>query len=80
MGGGGGAGVPGFNVKSSIFDFHMGMSMKDMMGGGGASSGSGFSMSGSNASDFTSTGGLHTPGSEGRGAGAGPKLSLGLRF
>jgi hypothetical protein len=83
---GGGAGGPGLNVKSSIFDFHMGMSMKDMMGGsfaqngGGSSAGSGFSMSGSNAGDVTGTGGLHTPGSEGRGAGAGPKLSLGLRF
>jgi hypothetical protein len=64
-GGGGGAGGPGLNVKSSVFDVHVGMSMKDMMGGGGASTG---------------TGGLRTPGSEGRGAGAGPKLSLGLRF
>jgi len=85
--GGGGAGDPGLSVKNSIFDFHVGMSMKDMMGGsfaqsggGGASAGSGFSMSGSNAGDFNSTGGLRTPGSEGRGAGAGPKLSLGLRF
>jgi hypothetical protein len=85
-GGGGSAGGPGLNVKSSIFDVHMGVSMKDMMGGsfsqngGGSSAGSGFSMSGSNTSDFTGTGGLRTPGSEGRGAGAGPKLSLGLRF
>jgi hypothetical protein len=78
---GGGAGGPGLNVKSSIFDFHMGMSMRDMMGGrGGASTGSGFSMSGGSAGDFTGAGGLRTPGSEGRGAGAGPKLSLGLRF
>jgi hypothetical protein len=78
---GGGAGGPGLNVKSSIFDFHMGMSMKDMMGGsGGASTGSGFSMSGGSSGDFTGTGGQRTPGSEGRGAGAGPKLSLGLRF
>jgi hypothetical protein len=82
-GAGGGAGGPGLNVKSSIFDLHMGVSMKDMMGGsfsqnggGGASTGSG----GNNAGDFNSTGGLRTPGSEGRGAGAGPKLSLGLRF
>jgi hypothetical protein len=85
--GGGGAGGPGFDVKSSIFDVNMGMSMKDMMGGsfaqnggGGSSAGSGFSMGGSNAGDVTGTGGLHAPGSEGRGAGAGPRLSLGLRF
>jgi hypothetical protein len=85
-GAGGGTGGPGVNMKSSIFDLHMGLSMKDMMGGsfsqngGGTSAGSGFSMSGNSAGDFGSAGGLRTPGSEGKGAGAGAKLSLGLRF
>ena len=86
-GAGGGAGGPGLSMKSSIFDLHMGLSMKDMMGGtfsqngGGASAGSGFSMSGTSADNFGSTGGLRTPGSEGKGGGgAGAKLSLGLRF
>ena len=72
--GGAGAGGPGLSMKSSIFDLHMGLSMKDL--GGSFSQNGGGSTS---AGDFSSTGGLHTPGSEGRG-GAGAKLSLGLRF
>lgn len=84
----GGAGGPGLNVKSSTFDFHVGLSMKDMMAGsfsqggsqnGGGNASSGFSMSGSSANDFSTPGGIHTPGAEGRG-GSGAKLSLGLRF
>ncbi len=89
-GGAGGAGSPGLDVKSSTFDFHVGLSMKDMMagsfsqsgsqnGGGSASPNSGFGISGSSANDFGTTGGVHTPGSEGKGGG-GAKLSLGLRF
>ena len=79
-GGAGGAGGPGLSMKSSIFDLHMGLSMKDMMGGSFSQTSSQNGGGSTSAGDFSSTGGLHTPGSEGRGGGAGAKLSLGLRF
>ena len=78
--GGAGAGGPGLSMKSSIFDLHMGLSMKDMMGGSFSQTSSQNGGGSTSAGDFSSTGGLHTPGSEGRGGGAGAKLSLGLRF
>jgi hypothetical protein len=68
-------------MKSSIFDLHMGLSMKDIGGGSFSQSGSQNGGGSTSAGDFSSAGGLRTPGSEGRGAGgAGAKLSLGLRF
>jgi hypothetical protein len=78
--GGGGAGGLGINVKSSIFNVHVGLSMKDMMGGTFSQNASSASSAGYGATDF-SAGGPRTAGSEGHGgAGAGAKLSLGLRF
>jgi hypothetical protein len=73
-GGGAGSGGPGVDMKSSIFDLHMGMSMKEL--GGNFSSNSGTASPGAGGANDFGLGGSRSDG----GRGAGPRLSLGLRF